>query len=362
MRTFRLLAALALLLVSLAGGARCETVGPASTAATTGTTPHGRKAAPRVLLRAGAGPWQEATAETREGRLVFTLDPAKLRSGDITLLINPPAAMVVDDFAGPQVVALEADGRPLPAAGQFNLGTVLQPPSRFNVTFRDQCNALAPEGYRLLVDGQAVAVPPAWLSHQGEKQVTVGVRLPRFDYGRHEISLTATDASPQANATTGVLRFDYLETGNVAAAAMGAQAAVDSHFSGYESLAALNDGVTTMPGDHCGNDLSWASAEVATDHWAQITFPRPTPIAEVTVHWAAYTNISHTPRHFEIQVPEGQGWKTVYASPAEGEKIAPLTTARFAPLTTRSFRVFMPKSKGPPGRPNLLWIGEVKAR
>jgi len=61
-------------------------------------------------------------------------------------------------------------------------------------------------------------------------------------------------------------------------------------------------------------------------------------------------------------LPEGEGWRAVYASPAAGEKPKPATTARFAPLTTTAFRVFVPKGEGSSERPNLMWVGEIKAR
>lgn len=331
-------------------------------AAAASSAPAGVTGSHRLFLRTGSGGWEKTAADCRDGRLILTLDPAKLHSGDVMLLINPPPAMAINDFTGPRLVSAQVGGKPVAAGAVMDLGNLKQPPASWRPTFADDVNALSPTGYRLLVDGQFTPVRAAWLTRQGDRQVAISVPLPRLDYGKHEVSLTATDASPQANPTTAVLRFNYIETGNLALAALGAKAAVDSCFSGYESLAALNDGVTTMPGDHCQNDISWASAEVAADHWAQITFARPTSIKEVTVYWSAYTNQYHTPRHFQIQVPDGQNWKTVYASPAEGELSALLTTARFPSLTTTSFRVFMPKGEGPAHRPNLLWIGEIKAR
>lgn len=334
----------------------------ASAALTSDASPIQGGKAPQVFLRVGNGQWQKAPVQCRDGRLVFTLDPATLHSGEMMLLIDPPPGMVMNDNAGPQVIAVEVAGKSTPVSGRIDLGNVQQPPDAVRVTFREQANALAADGYRLVIDGRVAPARALRLTRQGAKQATMCARLSDSDYGSHEIRLTATDTSPQSNETTVALRYNYLETGNVALSALGAKVAVDSSFAGYESLAALNDGLTTMPGDHCGNDISWASAEVAADHWAQITLARPATIKEATIYWAAFSNVSHTPRHFQVQVPEGAGWKTVYASPAEGEQAGPLTTAHFAPVTTNCFRVFMPRGEGPSNRPNLLWIGEIKAR
>jgi hypothetical protein len=138
--------------------------------------------------------------------------------------------------------------------------------------------------------------------------------------------------------------------------------AVDSSFPGYESLTPINDGSTTLSGTSCGNDVTWASTETPADHWVEVTLPKPTPIKEVSIYWAAYTDVVHSPKAFQVQIPEGDGWKAVYASPAEGEKESRVTTARFAPVTVSKFRVFMPAGKGSATRPNLLWVTEVKAR
>jgi len=342
------------------GAAAAET--PTGTAPTTVSVPAAGQAAPRVFLRAGEGRWRQIAAQRQDGRLVFALDPSKLGSANLTLLIDPPAGMLIDDYAGPAVSAITVDGKALSAGASSDLGNLSAGPKTVSVTFKDAANSLSSTGYRATVDGTPRPVRPTWIARQGDREATLRVRLPALEYGKHEITLRASDTSPQMNETAVSLRFNYLESGNVALAALGATVAVDSCFGGYESLVPLNDGNTVMPGDHCGNDISWASAEVAADHWAEVTFPKPTAIKEVTVYWAAYTNVSHTARHFEVQIPEGAGWKALYQSPAGGEQAAPLTTARFAPVTASKFRIFVPAGQGSATRPNLLWLGEIKAR
>lgn len=350
------------ILASISTAFAADTVRSTSPAAATVTVPYSGQSTPRVYARSAGGKWQKAPATLQDGRLIFQLDPAKLGSADITLLIDPPASMVMDDYAGPVATALAVDRKAFPAGATANLGNVTELPKRLIVSFNEAANALDPDGYTVRVDDRLVAVRPTWVSSSSARQATLRVPLPKMDYGVHEVAISAVDTSPQANMTTVRLRLNYMESGNVALAAAGATIKTDSAFSGYESLVSLNDGNTTMPGTSCGNDITWASAEVAADHWAEVTLPKPTEIREVTVYWAAYTDVSHTPQYFEIQIPEGEGWKAVYKSPADGEKPARLTTANFAPVTTSKFRIFMPKGKGSSSRPNLLWIGEIKAR
>jgi hypothetical protein len=350
-----------MVLSAVSAAVAADTVHTTSPAAATVTIPYSGQSTPRVYARTAGGRWQKAPAKLQDGRLLFELDPAKLGSADITLLVDPPADMVMDDYAGPAVATTTLDGKSF-AGSTADVGNLLELPERLVVTFKEASNALDPAGYRVSVDDQSVAVRPAWISAASPKQATLRVRLPKMDYGLHEVAISAVDTSPQANATTVRLRFNYMESGNAALAALGATVRTDSAFVGYESLKCLNDGNTTMPGNSCGNDITWASTEVATDHWAEVTFPKPTTIKEASIYWAAYTDVSHTPQHFEVQIPDGEGWKAVYKSPAEGEKPAPLTTARFDPVTTSKVRIFMPSGKGSASRPNLLWIGEIKAR
>jgi hypothetical protein len=315
----------------------------------------------RVFVRAGAGKWQPAQFEETEGRLLFRLDPAKLGSGDIMLVVNPPASLMLDDTAGPRVTGLKVDGKACKLAPTVDLGPLGTPPHEVVAAFADVENAVAPGSPRASLDGApATLAGPA--CDQPQKQVRLVLPLPDLEYGAHEVVLSAADNSPQRNVGSCVVRFNYLESGNVALAALGATVQVDSSFAGYESLVCLNDGVTALSGTSCGNDVTWASTETPIDHWAEVTLPKPTAIKEVTVYWAAYTDVAHTATQFQIQVPDGAGWKAVYSSPAEGEKSGRVTTARFDPLTTTKFRIFMPAGKGSTTRPNLLWITEIKAR
>lgn len=319
------------------------------------------EAKPQVFIRAGAGRWQPADVESQDGRLLFRLDPAKLGASEVMLLVNPPAGLVLDDFQGPHLTGLKVDGKACKLAPVMDLGAMGTPPRRIMAGFADTQNALQRQGWQARLDGVAWPSPMA-ASVSDPRQVTLTLNLPPLEYGAHEIALSAADASPQRNVGRYLVRLNYVEKGNVALAALGATVKVDSSFPGYESLVCINDGLTALSGTSCGNDVTWASLEVPADHWVEVTLPKPTPIKEVTVYWAAYTDVAHTATQFQVQIPDGEGWRAVYSSPAEGEKPGRVTTARFAPETVSKFRVFMPAGKGSATRPNLLWVAEIKAR
>ncbi len=316
---------------------------------------------PKVWLRGAAGPWQPAEFQQAEGKLIFNLDPAQHGGATVMLLIDPPADMVLNDDTAPLLFGLKADGKPLPTVSPVDLGVSKDAPRRLLAAFRDRENRVDPQSLKLLVDGDPVTGEALSIEPQ-PGMVRVAADLPDLEYGKHEIVLSARDTSPQANTAEVRLQFQRQDTTNVALASLGATVTTDSCFPDYESLAPINDGNTTLPGDSCGNDVTWASAETEDDHWAQVTLPKPTSLKEVTVYWAAYTATPHSPQQFELQVQQGDAWVSVYQSPAEGEKAQPVTTVRFAPQTVSAFRIYMPGGKGSVGRPKLLWIAEIQAR
>ena len=66
----------------------------------------------RTYLRVGDGKWEQVQPQVNEGRLIFNLDPSKLGTGVMMLLINPPAGLVMDDGDAPLDDAVEQRGFP----------------------------------------------------------------------------------------------------------------------------------------------------------------------------------------------------------------------------------------------------------
>jgi hypothetical protein len=322
------------------------------------TLPVAQQTPLRLFVRGERGTWQPLAATVSDGKMSLTLDPAKLGGSNLTLILNPSPDLVLDDYEPPVIIGIKLDGQPLKIAGHLKLGNVTRVPEELRVGFKESHNQLSTP-LQATLNGRPVPLTVKLIS---PRQALAILNLPTLEYGRHKMQITATDNSPQQNAATAVVSFTYYDPTNLALATSGATTAVSSSFSGYEGLTPLNDGVFELPGDSCGSDLTWASAEVSEDHWAMVILPQPQQLREVTVYWAAYTHGALSPQTFEIQVPEGKGWRAVYRSPEAGEPVSPVTTARFAPLKTDRFRVWMPAGKGPVARPNLLWIAEIQAR
>lgn len=322
------------------------------------TLPLAQQTPLRLFVRGEQGAWQPLSATVSDGKMSLTLDPAELGGSNLTLIINPSPDLVLDDYESPVIIGIKLDGQPLKVAGHLKLGKVKRVPQELRVGFKEAHNQLSPQ-LQATLNGRPVPLTVKMIS---PRQALAILNLPALEYARHELQITATDNSPQQNAATAVVSLTYYDPTNLALATSGATAAVSSSFSGYEGLTPLNDGVFELPGDSCGSDLTWASDEVAEDHWAMVILSQPQQLREVTVYWAAYTHGALSPQIFEIQVPAGEGWRAVYRSPEAGEPLSPVITARFAPVKTDRFRVWMPAGKGPAARPNLLWIAEIQAR
>jgi len=350
-----------LLICVAAGLARADHLTATSTGPVQVSVPWSQ-GTPRVFVRGGQSPWQPAQFTQSQGTLTFRLDPARLGGPTVMLLLDPPADLKLDDSRAPRLLGLKAEGKGLPVVSPVDLGTSATAPRSLVAAYRDSENDIAADSLKVLVNG--VPLPPKRLQVSGgRRELRVQAALPDFEYGRHEVVVSLRDTSPQANQAITRISFRRLDTTNLALAALGAKLVVDSSFPGYESLVALNDGITALPGDTCPNELTWASAETEADHWVEVQLPQAKTLKEVTVYWAAYTDRAYNPQRYAVQVPDGAGWRAVYESPADGEKPnQPVTTARFAPLSTDRFRIFMPAGGGAPSRPRLLWIAEIQAR
>lgn len=315
-----------------------------------------------VWVKGAAGQWQQLPTEVSDQRLILQLDPAVMGGGTMLVVIDPPADLVLNDNVAPRLVGMKVDGKGLPLQATVDAGTSSQSPRSLLVAVRDAANALDRGSLKVSLDGQALTGKQLRVEMPSRREARVTAQLPEVEYGRHEILLSLADSSPQANRLQLTVRYQRLDTTNLALASLGAKVAVDSAFEGYSSLVSLNDGVTALPGDTCPNELTWASAETDADHWAEVTFPKPVTLREATFFWAAYTTAIHTPKYFEVQVPEGTGWRTLYKSPDTGEKPQLATTAKFCPVTTDRLRLLVPAGKGSESRPRLLWLAEIQAR
>lgn len=313
-----------------------------------------------VYLRNDSAPWTPIDFTPAEGRVVIALDPSLMPNGRAMILVNPPPGMDINDAEAPDLLALRVDSAWLePATGTF-LGASKTSPRRIVFIARDADNALACGSVKVSLNGREL--PRTRVEPQADGSLWVRAKLPAVDYGSHEVRYSVTDNSPQRNRLEGIVKFARQDLDNFALAAHGTTMTVDSSFSGYESTAPLQDGNTTLPGDTLPGTITWASAETDTPHWVEIDLGRERTIREVTVYWANYTDRINTSRTVEVQVPKGDGWRSIYKSPSNGEEPAQVTTFAFDPVTTQRLRIWQPAGGGGIHRPNLMWLAEVEVR
>jgi len=139
-----------------------------------------------------------------------------------------------------------------------------------------------------------------------------------------------------------------------------ARVEVDSSFDGYTS-APLTDGEVDVRRISAMryNQGNWASAETQEPHWITLTFDSAVRLAAVYVYWGFDRNRYMPSRRVELQLPDETGeWRTVNAlEPGnDHDRIA----FDFAPVKTTRLRIFQPVQQGPPNRPFVMWVREVK--
>ena len=133
---------------------------------------------------------------------------------------------------------------------------------------------------------------------------------------------------------------------------------VDSKYGGYSTVP-INDGVVhVLEGAHWTEE-SWASADKEGAHFIELAFEQAHALARVVVYWSLDGGTPKTSRLVHLQVPQGDGWRTLATvTPAglEEETVFELP----APVSTRRLRLLQPNDKGPHGRSKIMWVREVE--
>jgi serine/threonine-protein kinase len=136
--------------------------------------------------------------------------------------------------------------------------------------------------------------------------------------------------------------------------------AVDSSFEGY-SARPLTDGETDVKriARLRYNEGNWASAETGEPHWIELSFSKPTRIAAVYIYWGFDKNRFMPSRRVELESAYENGdWMPV--SKMEAGDDHDRMAFDFAPITAKRLRVLQPVQQGPPNRPFVMWVREVK--
>jgi hypothetical protein len=129
------------------------------------------------------------------------------------------------------------------------------------------------------------------------------------------------------------------------------------------SPAPLVDGIKKRK-DLGPQDAAWASEEEANPHGIEIQFPQPRQGGRFQVTWAYDANGDEkvhwwSSRDYVIQVKDkaSDDWKTVVEVKNNQSAIGcyPLPETPF-----RFLRIYQLAGGGHPGRPNLMWVGQLE--
>lgn len=151
------------------------------------------------------------------------------------------------------------------------------------------------------------------------------------------------------------LMEDPLRRGNIAREA---EVSVDGSYGGYDP-SPLTDGIIHPSADAHWTKEAWASAETADDHWIELRFDEPRTVTRAVIYWSRDAGIPRTSVEAALQVPEGDGWRTVMSVTPERQSEW-TEIALEGPVTATAFRLLQPAGKGSESRPNLMWVREVE--
>ncbi len=306
------------------------------------------RGAPRALIWTRNDRWEDANASVREGVMTIVAPVARIRGGRTRILIGDLPGVDINDRAAP-ALSLLLDGRPCAPSAKPLVLTRL--PQRLLCVAEDAANRVDRESVRVCIDDRAV---PLKLQNEEDRgrRLTFLAQLPPLEFGLHVFEAVAEDASPFRNKARRAWRVQLANAKDLAQASLGAKVLVDSCYPNYDP-SPLIDGDFNSCANAGGPEVSWASAEVATDHWIVVRLPKPQPIGSVTLFWVR----SHPSQHVLAQVRRGKRWVTVGEARPKGECAS--TTIRFPAQRAAEVRVLQPKGGGLPNRPHLLWVGEV---
>ena len=139
-----------------------------------------------------------------------------------------------------------------------------------------------------------------------------------------------------------------------------ARVEVDSSYDGYTATPLTdNEWDVRRIAAMKYNEGNWASAETPQPHWIELSFDKPVRLAAVYIYWGFDRNRFMPSRRVELQTRDERGrWQTV--SRMEPGKDYDRMAFEFAPTSTTRARIFQPAQQGPPNRPFIMWVREVK--
>lgn len=104
---------------------------------------------------------------------------------------------------------------------------------------------------------------------------------------------------------------------------------------------------------------AWASADGPGEHWVEITFPAPTLVQRVVLHWPEWRERYRTSQRYRLEARRGGAWTELMTVEENPER--PWTVHDIAPTEVEALRVVQPPGGGFPEHAGRLWLAQVEA-
>ncbi|MBR4675143.1 MAG: hypothetical protein IKP00_11820 [Victivallales bacterium] len=295
--------------------------------------------------------WVPVPFTATDKGLSMTLQPPA-DGKELLLLVNPAKDWNINDRKAPELKSLLVNGKPMKV--EKNVVSVPDDVVVNTIGWSavDVDNLIDAKQTVFLLDDAPIEF--ALDGNKADGKLTMEQKI----MGNHAVKIRVVDSAPEANTTEVTLHFRYADKNTLLNPQNGlAKITVDSCYDGYNSLAPLNDGVLKLPGSSAGGDVTWASAEIPTEHWVRMDFKKDVTVKEGYIFWPRLENSS---KKVELQMLQGDKWVKLAGTPDAGQKDTLTTSFTLkAPATGRSFRFWQPKGGGPTGRGDILWICEI---
>ena len=345
------------------------------------------------MYRQAGGRWAPLPdAHEAGGVLTFTLSPAQLDAGRTVVLLGKPDWLVAEDNEPPKVTKVQVDGREVAPTAEINLGWLDIAPQTFEISVADTQNPLDVKSVCALVGGRTIRAGSPGLEFlpdpQDNKKGRIVCSLAKIGTaeasGTQQITIHCDDFAPDTTDCTitlsyTVTRLPEIELGKPAATTPdGVKVFVDSALPGYENVECILDGKLQTPGTTTYGG-TWASAETPLAHWFCLALPKPREVSGIEISWANYQGTFWASDRYAILTWDGspRSNNPAASQPAQGAELergsqwlnalrvsnnpeAQTSVHSFAPRTTDRVLVWVPPGGNHPGRPDLMWVTEVK--
>lgn len=161
-----------------------------------------------VYLRASPTQWQSLPASEQQGRVVIAVPASRLGRGEITLVVNKPAWMNLEDNEPPKLAWLKLNEKER-QADKDDWGVISQFPLKVALGLKDNANPLNPDNVQAYLDGQLLAPSDLLTNELGPPRTSgrLSLTIPSASPGAHELRVKIADLSPQNNSQELVFRF-----------------------------------------------------------------------------------------------------------------------------------------------------------